>query len=364
MKLFNSLSLLAVGLGAVGIDAPRRAAAARTRQQLERRHRRGRQDAAGAPPAPRRRPTRRRSTFAVNQLFLGETDRSGRRPRTPGRTTATTSTASSRRRRRHGRLHASGRRGLREAGRRQQRHRQRVRSHGPRLHPRPRRRPRRRRINDTIQGGSFTILLEVKGLTDDPKQTNTGLSGRLLVGGDVRRRQEADVHARRTTGRTAPRPDRPDLEGAYINNGTFVNGARRRDRRARALHPGRRSSRSRSTAPSSRSITRRRTTSRTARSPASLDTEELVTGIEKVAGRISTQLCGGSTLDDIEQTIRQASDILADGTNKAGVPCDAHLDRPRLHRQAHRQPDEGRDGRGTPAPDPCTRRRTAATDGG
>ena len=46
-------------------------------------------------------------------------------------------------------------------------------------------------------------------------------------------------------------------------------------------------------------------------------------GIEKVAGRISTQLCGGSTLDTIKMTIRQASDILSDGTNHAGVNCDA-----------------------------------------
>ena len=42
-------------------------------------------------------------------------------------------------------------------------------------------------------------------------------------------------------------------------------------------------------------------------------TEELVTELVKVAGRISTQLCGGSTLDTIKRTIRQASDILVDG---------------------------------------------------
>lgn len=54
-----------------------------------------------------------------------------------------------------------------------------------------------------------------------------------------------------------------------------------------------------------------------------INTEALVTGIEKVAGRISTQLCGGSTLDTIKQTIRQASDIRDDGTNSVGVDCNA-----------------------------------------
>lgn len=51
-------------------------------------------------------------------------------------------------------------------------------------------------------------------------------------------------------------------------------------------------------------------------------TEELVDSLVKVAGTISTQLCGGSTLDTIKQTIRQASDILVDGTQDATKPCD------------------------------------------
>lgn len=52
-------------------------------------------------------------------------------------------------------------------------------------------------------------------------------------------------------------------------------------------------------------------------------TEDLVAGIEKVAGRISTQLCSGSTLDTIKQTIRQASDILVDGSQDPTKQCDA-----------------------------------------
>ena len=52
-------------------------------------------------------------------------------------------------------------------------------------------------------------------------------------------------------------------------------------------------------------------------------TEELVSEISRVAGRISTQLCGGSTLDTIKQTIRQASDIMADGKQDPNQSCDA-----------------------------------------
>ena len=110
--------------------------------------------------------------------------------------------------------------------------------------------------------------------------------------------------------------------GAYINNGTFVNGSGGATIQLAlfiqgvqlALTINRASITFDHTAPGE--ITNGTIS-------GVLGTEELVSGIEKVAGRISTQLCGGSTLDTIKQTIRQASDIKSDGTNAAGVPCDA-----------------------------------------
>jgi hypothetical protein len=54
-----------------------------------------------------------------------------------------------------------------------------------------------------------------------------------------------------------------------------------------------------------------------------INTEELVTSFAKSAGGISTQLCSGSTLDAIKQTIRQASDILDDGKQDPTKDCNA-----------------------------------------
>ena len=51
-----------------------------------------------------------------------------------------------------------------------------------------------------------------------------------------------------------------------------------------------------------------------------LDTEELVVQMKAIAGRISSSLCG-SQFDGIAQQIRQASDIMVDLTNVAGVSC-------------------------------------------
>ncbi|CAN5814498.1 hypothetical protein BH11MYX4_BH11MYX4_14550 [soil metagenome] len=54
-----------------------------------------------------------------------------------------------------------------------------------------------------------------------------------------------------------------------------------------------------------------------------IDTEELVTSFAKSAGALSQQLCAGSTLDTIKQTLRQASDILIDGTQDPTKDCNA-----------------------------------------
>lgn len=51
----------------------------------------------------------------------------------------------------------------------------------------------------------------------------------------------------------------------------------------------------------------------TATLSAIIPTEAFVTEMARVAGYVSTQLCGGSTLDTIKQTIRQASDMPGSG---------------------------------------------------
>jgi hypothetical protein len=54
-----------------------------------------------------------------------------------------------------------------------------------------------------------------------------------------------------------------------------------------------------------------------------MPTNAYIAALQKAAGRISTSLCQGSAFDSIAQQIRQASDILRDGSNMAGVSCDA-----------------------------------------
>jgi hypothetical protein len=319
MKLFNSLSLLAVGIGACGIIASQgcgssdssssssggTAAAGKTPPSLP----------AGATPTT----STTKKTFAVNQLFLGETNRSNAPTKDAWKdygynidgltTTKTDTNVCKRQGGADSAKQEDGNGGIDNAFGRT------VLGFILGLVPTP-----SKTLNDSIQGGSFTIMFEVTGLTDDPKQTNTGLSGRLLVGGAFGDNKKPTFTAADDWPYRAS-PIIP-IDGAYINNGTFVNGAGGATVELALFIQGVQLALSINRA----AITFDHTgpdeiTNGTI--SGVINTEALVTGIEKVAGRISTQLCGGSTLDTIKQTIRQASDIRDDGTNAAGVDCNA-----------------------------------------
>jgi hypothetical protein len=52
-----------------------------------------------------------------------------------------------------------------------------------------------------------------------------------------------------------------------------------------------------------------------------LDTEEFAAAIRTLAGSFDASLCDGAALDGILNQIRQASDILTDGTQDPAVTC-------------------------------------------
>jgi hypothetical protein len=54
-----------------------------------------------------------------------------------------------------------------------------------------------------------------------------------------------------------------------------------------------------------------------------LYTSELLDAVRRAAGSLSSSLCSGSTFDALKAQIEQMQDILHDGTNVAGQPCDA-----------------------------------------
>jgi hypothetical protein len=318
MKLCRTLSLLVVSLGAAGLTAAQGcggssndggstttpASASRVPPPIP----------AGAPVSDT--PAR---TFAVNQLFLGETGRNGAPLKDAwkdygydidGLTTTKDSTnVCTRQAGADSAKQEDGNEGIDNAFGHT------VLGFIQGIVPTP-----SKTLNDAIQSGSFTILFDIKGLTDDAKQTATGLSGRLLIGGPFGQGTKPTF----TQADDWPYRASPivPINGAYINNGTFVNGAGGATVELALFIQG-----------VQLALTINRASITFEHQPPNditngtiagvINTEALVSSIEMVAGRISPQLCSGSVLDTVKQTIRQASDIRDDGSNAAGVPCNA-----------------------------------------
>jgi len=53
-----------------------------------------------------------------------------------------------------------------------------------------------------------------------------------------------------------------------------------------------------------------------------LNVEEFITGVSSIAGSFSKDLCQGATVEGIKSAIRQAADILADGSQDPNKDCD------------------------------------------
>lgn len=173
-------------------------------------------------------------------------------------------------------------------------------------------------LTDAIAAGDFTILLKIKGLTDDPAQTNTGLSGTLLVGGEFGETPPTFSPTDDWPFRASPQVP---INGAYINDGVFVNGT-----------GGATVELSLSIQGQTLALTINKAIITFKHQPPNdivdgtiagvIATEQFVNGISSVAGRFSTELCSGSTVEGIKDSIRQASDMMADGSQKPGVACD------------------------------------------
>jgi hypothetical protein len=192
-------------------------------------------------------------------------------------------------------------------------------------------------INSSIDKGSFTIMFDVVGLSTDPMQTATGLSGQLFAGGKF---------PGMPTWSTADNwPVRPELlndptnvtkgskvafSSAYVVNGTFVNGQNVDLTLSLAVQGV-----SLDITVHHAVITFNHATSgclSTATDACAqngtiagiINSMELVNALGLVIGRVTNgSICPGSgTFNSIAGQITQASDIMVDGTNNAGMACD------------------------------------------
>jgi hypothetical protein len=171
--------------------------------------------------------------------------------------------------------------------------------------------------------GRFTLLVQVRGLTDDAAQTNVGLAGSVFFatpfGGDP------DSGIRPTF---TPADDWPyrndthvDLANAYVVKGEFVNGAGTGEFPLALALAG-----------TTVLLTVHHGTITFVHDPADqalvkgtiagvVDTQALVDSMDALASRFTPPICPGPALNLIKAAITGSSDILNDGTQDPSKPC-------------------------------------------
>ncbi len=198
----------------------------------------------------------------------------------------------------------------------------------------------------TLTQGQYTILFDITGLTAGGGQNATGLTGMLFAGapfneppnaatalptwtlGDVWPLDPSFVTSA-ITGTTLGQPvtSSEAFSGAYITNGVFVSGqptnvtltipiegARLTLPIQHAVitfnHPGDTGAGGAADANLSGGII-----------SGVIDANQLVTNLQAVAGSLSQSFCNASNFAAVARAILQAADILNDGDNGLGIPC-------------------------------------------
>lgn len=184
-------------------------------------------------------------------------------------------------------------------------------------------------LNASITDGNFTLMFSVTGLSDDAKQTATGLKGYLNAGGlydptgqtkpSFSPSEQWPVRQELLNG-SDPASSRIQFADAYVVDGTFVSGGSAQF----ALTLG--------FSGQTLDLTIYKpivTFDHSAPSAASngiiagiIKTEELINGLTKIAGRFNSKFCKQEELATIVESIRSVSDIMSDGTQDPSKTCD------------------------------------------
>ncbi len=180
----------------------------------------------------------------------------------------------------------------------------------------------------TIDIGTWTLLIQVTGLSDDPAQSAVGLTSQLFIGGQTTGTPAFDTTTDWPVLSTSVKDGTTIASGAtvqfgssYVNGGIFVTGAGSTPITLQLSFGG-----------VALPITIHDpvlTFDHVSHASAAfgvisgvIDTAEFITTLQAVAGQISTSLCG-SAFDGIAEQIDQAQEIMQDGTNGPGPSCNA-----------------------------------------
>ncbi len=185
-------------------------------------------------------------------------------------------------------------------------------------------------MNQQIHAGGYTLMIDTKGLTPEPNQNNIGLAGQIFSGAAF-----SDAGAKPTfsladnwpvtredlaDGTSLAGGSRVKFTSAWVKDGLFVGTA---DPLLITLGMN---------GVQLDLVLHKATLSFSHTSPNAADngtiagvvnTNELIASVRKIVGRINLSYCQKDAFDVLSMLIRNASDIMTDGSNRPGVKCDA-----------------------------------------
>lgn len=184
-----------------------------------------------------------------------------------------------------------------------------------------------KQVTDGLKKGDFTVMMNVAGLTDDPSQSATGLSGEIFAGGKFEGgaptftpADDWPVRPELLSGGKLEGGSLVKLTNGFVKDGVYVSGDPTDVQLSLsfggvaiqiAIHHAVISFKHSAPSEAIDGVV-----------AGVIDTEELVEVIAKAAPFLTSSACPGSSLlDTIKEVVRSASDIMSDGSNKAGVPC-------------------------------------------
>jgi hypothetical protein len=184
-----------------------------------------------------------------------------------------------------------------------------------------------------IASGEWTLLIQVTGLSDDPAQTAAGLGAQVFVGAQTAQAPAFDSStdwpirpSSVTDASKVPFDATVQFSNVYVTGGTLVA----RDSNAPLTVPlvlvlaGGIEETQVPITIHDPIVTFDHFTPATAANgtiAGVMDTAAFVETMQRISGRISLSLCGRA-FDGIADQLRQAQDILSDGTNAPGPACD------------------------------------------
>jgi hypothetical protein len=214
-------------------------------------------------------------------------------------------------------------------------------------------------INDSLKSGQFTVIIQATGLNDAADQTNTGLTGQLFAGAAMANAPKWDGSDEWTVlpallnGSTVESGSKVKFADAYVNKGVFVSGSDATVTLSLSVGGAALDLNINKATISFKKPAAGAIDATEGTIAGVLNTEQLISELRKVAGRVSPTLCSGTTFDSIASQIRQASDIQANGSNSASAECDGISIGIGFTAKQVKAPTKVAEN-GAPSPDPCT----------